>query len=348
MISLSNALAGLVNEATALVEPLQSRRRRRAPVLFVERDGQYEFYRNGRRGPTFVSGGDLNSFAQGRPPKEALTQPVEVRLDGRRMLNKVLQLPAASRNYLDAVVTHQLERTTPWKADRVVFDYVLAEGVEAGKDQIAVRLVATSREMFDAAMDRLRQAGIKPALVGTTDDPLDQPSPINLLQSSRSARRDALRRKVGMALLAIVVIGAGLSGWSGWRLYRLNAEATALNAGINEARGVIEAARARSEESETTARLMARKREATPIVVLLDQLSAMIPSNTYLTELALQGEELRIAGLSSDAPGLIGILEQADTLADVHFAAPTISGENGAQDRFEIVARMLPPGAAAQ
>lgn len=348
MISIGSIFAGFVDELVAMVEPFLAVNRKRAPVTLVERGGEYEFYRHDRRGPILISKGALGSFAHDRMPREALSQPVEVRLDAERMLSKVLYLPAASRSYLDAVVTHQLERTTPWAADRVVFDYVLAEGAQASDDQVAVRLLATSREVFDTSMDRLAAAGIKPVLVGTSDDPLERPSSVNLLQDGRAARRGALRRRVTVALAAIALIGLAASAWSGWRLRQLEAEAVALGEQIRVTRGAIESAMSRTEDSEVYQKLLAEKTAAIPTVVLLDQLSKLIPASTYLSQLAIQGEELRLVGLSSDPAALIGILEGAEALAEVRFAAPTVSGEGGDPDRFEIVARIVSPGVATQ
>lgn len=348
MISLSSIYAGLVDELAAMVEPFLSVNRKRAPVTLVERGGEYEFYRQGRRGPILLARGALGSFAHDKLPREALSQPVEVRLDADRMLSKILYLPAASRSYLDAVVTHQLERTTPWAADRVVFDYVLAEGAQAGDEQVAVRLVATSREVFETSMDRLAAVGIQPVLVGTSDDPLERASPVNLLQDGRADRRVALRRRIGMALAAVALLGATGSAWAGWRLHRLDSEALALGEQINVTRSAIEAAMSRTEDSEGYIKLLEQKRAAAPIVVLVEQLSQTIPASTYLSQMAIQGEELRIAGFSSDPAALIGILEGAEALSEVRFAAPTVSGEGDGQDRFEIVARLVSPGVPTQ
>jgi len=346
MASLSTAISGLIDEVAGVFEPMQRSRSRRPPVTYVERGRRYELYRNGRRGPTLIGQGETARLGEQRLPREALARPVEVRLDRARMFSKVLQLPAASRDYLDAVVAHQLERATPWSADRVVFDYVLAQDAGTGPDQIAVRLVATSRDLLDGAVERLSAAGIKPAAVGTTDDPLDQPSPINLLQTSRGARREALRRKVALVLLAVLVLGVSGSAWAGWRLHRLSTEAAIVSAEIAQARATIEAARSRSEHSEAHQKLLAQKAASIPMVRLIEQLSATIPQTTHLTSLIIQGQELRLAGLSSDAPALIGILENTEELTDVHFAAPTVSGEGEAQDRFEILARITAPAGA--
>jgi hypothetical protein len=183
-----------------------------------------------------------------------------------------------------------VERTTPWQADRVVFDYVLAEGAQAGDEQIAVRLVATSREMLETSMDRLAAAGIKPVLVGTSDDPLDQASPVNLLRDGQGDRRGSLRRRIGIGLAAIALLGAAGSAWAGWHLHQLESELVATGEQIRVTRTAIEAATARTEESAGYAKLVAQKKSAVPAVVLVDQLSQAIPTSTYLAQLVFGSE----------------------------------------------------------
>ena len=348
MSALSVSASAVVDELAAMVEPFNRGRRKRPPLTLVERGDAYEIHRNGRRGPALVASGPLGELGRARLPRDVLSRPVEVRLDGSRVLSKTLHLPAASRNYLEAVVGNQLERMTPWSADRVVFDFVPLDGEAAGKDQITVRLVATSREVFDASMARLAEAGIKPAVVGTSDDPLDQPSPVDLLQSGRAERRATLRRRVGRVLLAVIAVGIAGSAFSGWRYYQANEAAAAVQAELDAARNAVEAARASSETGEGYQRLLALRRDALPIVVLLDRISEVIPPSTYLTEMVVEGRELRIAGFSNEAPALIEILEAADILTDVRFAAPTIRGEGGTQDQFQIVAEIAAPGEATQ
>jgi general secretion pathway protein L len=344
----SAMIAAFVDDVAAAIEPMRRGRRKRAAITLVERGGGYEIYRNERRGPTLIGSGELGDFGRKKFSREVRSQPVEVRLDGSRVLSKTLQLPAASRDYLEAIVTHQLERTTPWAADRVVFDYALAEGEAASKEHVAVRLVATSRDVFDATLARLSAAGIKPALIGTSEDPLDQPSAVNLLHTSRAERRKGLRRRVRAGLAALLVAGIAISAFAGWRLFTVNAEAATLADEMNAARASIDAAIARTQSSESYAELLERKNAVLPMVTLLDQVSAIVPTSTYLTEFAVDGEELRLTGYSGEAPALIGILEAADLLADVHFAAATTREEGSTLDRFEVVARILPPASGEQ
>ncbi len=338
MSSLSRAADSFVDELTTLIEPKRKPGRRRLEYTLVERGDEFECYRARREGPSLVGRGSLEHLGQTRLPRKLREQPIEFRLDGSRVLTKLLQFPAASRGYLDAIVQHQLDRATPWASDRVVYDYAVAEDEPASDGQIAVRLVATSREVFERSMRRLDAAKIKASVVGTSEDPIDQPSSVNLLHSDRTERRSELRRKVMIGLAAFVAVALVLSLLSGWRLYSLEAQAAELQAETNALRARLEAARGGDGAAATAAQLIADKRSGTPMVTLIDKLSGIIPTSTYLTELAVEDDQLRIAGLTDDAPALIGILEGSDILSDVRFVAPTMRDEGETRDRFEIAA----------
>ena len=335
-------VGSFVDELTAILEPKRKPGRRRLEYILVERGDGFECYRGRRAGPSLVAKGSLDRLKQARLPRKVREEPVEFRLDGSRVLTKIMQFPAASRAYLDAIVRHQLDRATPWASDRVVFDYAVADEEPAPEGQIAVRLVATSRDVFDRSMSRLAEARIKASVVGTSEDPLDRPSPVNLLHSDRLERRTTLRRKVGAGLLAFVLASAVLSALTGWWLFALQARASELETETDRVRARIESARTGTEFAASRGRLIASKRDAIPMVVLIDQLSSIIPTNTYLTELSVENGEVQIAGLTSDAPALIGILEAADVLSNVRFVAPTMRDEGEARDRFEIAASIVP------
>jgi general secretion pathway protein L len=342
MASIAGAARTVVDEVTAFLEPKGRGSRRRRRLLLVERGDEFECYRVDGKGAALLTKGRLDELDTSKLPRQLQSQPFEVRLDGSRVLSKILKLPAASSSYLDPIVRHQLDRVTPWAADRVVYDFAIAEDEPATDGQIAVRLVATARDVLDGVMKRLTAAGIDVDIVGTTEDPIDRPSTVNLLQAERSGPRALLRRKVQNALVAILLIGVSLSILTGWRLYAVNATASDIQAEMDNVRGEIDSARAGMSLSDSRQRLLAQKQDEMPVVVLIDKLSQTIPTNTYLTELNVENGAVHLVGLTNDAPALLEVLDSSDTLTDVRFAAPTTRDEGASQDRFEIAGRFKP------
>ena len=138
----------------------------------------------------------------------------------------------------------------------------------------------------------------------------------------------------------MLFVGAAASAYTGWLLYETSGKAAAVQRDMQQARDAIEAAMSNSEAAEGFRRLLAVKEGAVPMIGLLDRLSEIIPASTYLTEMTVEGDELRVVGFSGDAPSLIRTLEDTDILADVRFGAPTTRDQGATQDRFEILARI--------
>src|SRR3712207_6203166 len=110
MSASSAALASLIDEIAEVVEPLRAKRARRPRFTVVERAGGYDIFRNERSGPVRAASGSFAELSGEKLPRQIASQPVEVRLDAQRVLSKNLQLPVAGRQYLDAIVGHQVER----------------------------------------------------------------------------------------------------------------------------------------------------------------------------------------------------------------------------------------------
>ncbi len=104
-----------------------------------------------------------------------------------------------------------------------------------------------------------------------------------------------------MAFVAFAVVVSVLSGW---RLYAARSEAAALQAETEATRARIESARAGHRScGEPRAADRDETRFATPSIVLIDKLSAAIPTNTYLTALSMEDGEVRIGGLTRRRAG---------------------------------------------
>lgn len=80
-------------------------------------------------------------------------------------------------------------------------------------------------------------------------------------------------------------------------------------------------------------------------VNILEELSASLPDNAYLTDFSLEGDKLRISGLATDSSDLPPALERSQYFADVTFTAATTREENGHRDRFHLEMRVIDPKA---
>jgi general secretion pathway protein L len=97
-----------------------------------------------------------------------------------------------------------------------------------------------------------------------------------------------------------------------------------------------------SVDDEAVANLSALKRATPAGVLVLESLSRTLPDDTYLTELRIADGKVQIAGLTRDAPALIGLIEQSRQFTRATFFAPTTREATDSADRFHIEAAIEP------
>ena len=310
-------------------------------VAVVASSGALELNRAAKGEVTFL--GSPEAF--GADTRAALASArwtaVELRLRPDQVLQRSLSLPAASREFLPAIIEHKLERLTPWRPDRVLYGYRVLDEAEA--TGLTVALSATSKDFVTAPLAALGSLGLAPTAIGVEDGPLATPIRVNLLRGpSKAARIDSRRMVSRIALATFAVLGVI---WLATSLMASGADDAAQVASVRlmKARRLLKTA-SLGDVGERERALLEEKRPERATVVLVDKLAAAIPADTYLKELSIGDDKARLVGVTTNAPALVGELE-ATGLRNVRFTA-AVTREKDGKDSFEISADRVAPNVA--
>jgi len=292
----------------------------------------------GKPAPVKIAGG--TAVCSGETAAALKDCRVELALRPERFLFRTLELPKRAAEFLDGIVREQIDRITPWTANEAVVGS--SKPAELGSDKIAVTVAAAPRAQIVALVQAFGPLGVKSAVVSTT--PKDaasgaitvfEQSAAGALQTRQVRRRLAAGLTIaavlaGLALVADVVIGG-----------ELQSRQNDMTRRIAERRGII---RAGNDAVATGAMTkLARRKNQTPAdVIVLEALSKVLPDNTYVTELRIEGDKMQIVGITSDAPSLIGLIEQSPHFSRATFFAPTTRSPSDPGDRYHIEARIKP------
>ena len=107
-----------------------------------------------------------------------------------------------------------------------------------------------------------------------------------------------------------------------------------------------EARRLRKEVDQLTANsrfLTDKKRSSRPVLELLDELTRILPDDTWITRLDIKGSELEIQGQSASAAALIPLIESSSILQNPRFRSPVTQIPRSDVERFHLSAETRGP-----
>ena len=272
---------------------------------------------------------------QKRVLKRRKGSEVELRLRADQVLRRVLHLPQAGRDFVEPIINHRLERLVPWQPSHALYGFKILE-TSTSDNSMVVDFAATSANIAIEAAEALRQFNLVPTTLGTAAEPIMTPISIDMYRGRRSATRSRIRYCTAIGLTAVALVLGAACPISIWMVYTNGKDLQALDGRLSEVRELSQGTGSVIVGLARGRALIETKKRESSVIVLIDRLSRAIPDNTFLRELEVDQEKVRLVGTSSDAPALIGILE-AETLSKVQFSAP-VTRDDVNRDNFDITA----------
>ncbi|MGH8163863.1 MAG: PilN domain-containing protein, partial [Rhodanobacteraceae bacterium] len=259
-------------------------------------------------------------------------------------LRRRLQLPAAAASDLRRVVGYEIDRQTPFKPELVDYDVRVLD-VAAPPGQLVVELVAAPRAQIEPLLERLRTLGITPDVIDVCIDDTTGAGRlgVNLLPLSSRARRAHPRRRVNAILIAACVLLAvlAMSQWLANRraaLDTMQAQVDTLHAQARQASGLREEL---VNAAGASGFLAARKRATPSALSVLQDLTARLPSDTWLERFSLDAQGgVDMQGESAKAAGLIDTLRASPLLTEPKLQGVIQPDPATGKERFDLAAQL--------
>jgi len=263
---------------------------------------------------------------------------VEVTLDPKHFVFRSVEVPARAAGFFEGIVRAQIDRLTPWTATEAVFG--CSRPTASGSERITTIVAFTTRKTVDKYVVPLSRFNLAAISIWTqpTEYPVERLKVFD--QNSRhylGATRLNRALKVIFGLTGALALLAVLSAF--FVSSYLGAQEEEISNEISQRRAAIRASTATGDRSPI-AMFRRRKLATTPVVLVLDGLTKVIPDNTYVTELHLAENKVQIVGISADASSLISLIEQSRTFKNATFFAPTTNSPTDRNERFHIEAEI--------
>ncbi len=296
--------------------------------------------------------GRIDVEASAPAEREALVQSVErlrpegeetqrqiLLLPSERTLRRRLNLPAAAEEHLSQVLTFEIDRQTPFRADQIYFDHRIVKR-DAVARNLTVELLAVPKTVLDQALQSLGNLPLDSADVAVAD----VPAGFNLLPVDRRARRVDKRMRLNLILVFAMVMLLGLVMWQSLALREKAIESLSEEqaAASTAARQSAELKRQLRDAIQGANFLAKKKSEQAVSVDVLAEVTRLVPDDTWLERLSFVGTQVQLQGQSARADKLIAILTESNCLTNPQFQGIiTPDGATG-KERFSLAADLKP------
>ena len=288
---------------------------------------------------------ELERLDRASPDWSALTQRFRteqarrlvLRVPADQALIRTLSLPLAAEKNLRQVMGFEMDRLTPFAVAQVYYDVILLER-QAEQRRLRVELTALPRTDIDPVLTQLRQQGLPPDVL----DVAGRRPELNLLPLEQRPRRGVWAKRVRRTIIVAVALLVGAAALLPiWQQRQLAIEAMAKVTQIQKSASQTLALRDQLDQVLVTSRMLAQKKQTIPARVdLLRELTMILPDDTWVERLQINGDTVQIIGQSAKASALIGLIEASPLLRSAAFMSPVTTDPRTNKERFVLGARI--------
>jgi general secretion pathway protein L len=348
-----------VRELTGLVPArMRSASRRSGSLLLQIEESHIELLYEASRRSTLLGKIALNSSTQALSDaktilrKAGLSRAISrgsvgvcVRLNARHALRTRFDLPLAADENLREVIGFELDRHTPFKLEQVYFTHEVV-GRDAPGQRISVAVTIAPKSLVDRYIETVTKLGLTPDRVDVASERDGAPPSSDLIGRIEmgSIRGTGSRMTWALALFMIALSGIAVA------IPVIRAQQHAQNlerefAVLKRTSEAIAALQRQIEQlREEEGFLVQRKRNSRSVSQLIFETTHVLPDDTWVNELQVNGADIQIVGYSMSASRLIGLLERSQTFRNTTFRSPVTRDAKTDRERFHIAARVEQEG----
>ena len=257
------------------------------------------------------------------------------------LLKKTLTFPSAAQSNLKEALGFELNRRTPFSPDQAYFDYQIVDHNKQ-TNKLQIELFVVPRQNIDPFLKLLNEWNISiDALKPVVTHPDD--TKINLLPGEQRANTNkntdyvTLSLATSAFLLFLAVLYMPLMQQAR-QLESLEEEMQIYR------QAAIELQKIRDEKQNIIDQinfLNSKHKNALTGIELLNEVTKIIPDDTWLTRLIIKNNELQIQGESASASSLIQIIESSELFAQAQFRSPVTQNIANGKDKFNLSAKLV-------
>jgi len=263
-----------------------------------------------------------------------------VLISAEYILKKTLNLPLSSEGNIREIIGFEMDRQTPFTVDQVYYDArVTARDTE--QDKLSIELFVATRSYIDSLIEEVRAWSLSATTISLNEE--SGPVAINLLPVEARAvmhsKPDPLT--LAGAVITIILFITALY----FPVLHQREIISTLGNEVQQKRDIarqVQPLIAEKEKILERTRFLAQKRQTIPPVIkVLEELTTILPDDTFLERLTIRGDEIQINGESDSATRIIQLLEKSDYFQNAQPRSPVTKNAATNKERFFISATLV-------
>jgi len=267
---------------------------------------------------------------------------IAVVLRPEKFFTRKLVLPRQAGNAVDGIVARDLAKKTPFRLEDIYYDYAIVRDA----DKLTVTQQLAKRDSVEAAAVAF---GIEVSDIGFLDAATQQKDaaqePAIRIHRERNDRTSWTRRAAAALAGSAVLLALTAGGIDYWRQQSaLDALGPQIAKMRQQAQEVRDAFTKLEHRQNSFSRLFARKRHAPALLDIWDEVTRLVPSDSWLTELHVTDASpspdfrLAVSGFSTAAAKLVATFDRSPLFREAALTTAIALDPTEQRERFALQA----------
>lgn len=262
-------------------------------------------------------------------------------LEKKKYLIKKVTLPIETEENLREVLSFEMDRQTPFTPDQVYYDYLINERDKQART-LDVSLILAPIEQLNYALDLLQRHAIHLNAISPCEEDIGAFNRVNLLPTEQRRKPQKAYRLVNYALLLIFfLLLLGNLVLPIWQKANYAQFLEMQTGEFKQQSTEAVALRDKLKRAELENRFLeSKKHNALQLTQIINELSLVIPDDTWISNFELRDDVVHLHGLSVAAAALIPIIDASPLFRNVSFRSPVTQNRQNNTERFHISAEL--------
>lgn len=276
--------------------------------------------------------------------RRVLASASEIRLclEKKKYLVKRVTLPIETEENLREVLSFEMDRHTPFTPDQVYYDYYV-NARDKDTRTIDVSLILAPIDRLSYALELLQEHSLSINAISPCEEESGVINRVNLLPVQKRRKPRKAFRLVNyflmLTVLLLILANLALPIWQKSRL-ALTLETQLAEAKTQSAEAL--ALRSKLEQAELENKFLEdKKREALQLTLVLNELTLLIPDDTWVSNFELREGVVHLHGQSLASAALIPLIDASPIFRNVSFRSPVTQNRQNNTERFHISAELV-------